>query len=231
MSSTTGSTSIPCRTCSAPSPKSGGSDSCRPGSRGGSVTESIPITTSLSAPRSSAGLIGVFSRVPPSKYQPRASRGFSTRTGGNRIGIAADARTCSSFELRRHVVDRRASWCSLSLPRSPSTNTTVRPVEPPVATARDGVDHALRRRCVERPSSRSSRELLLERRRVEQARQPDTRQREDLARVAQQGERHLAREDRSHDPVPCDARASARSLPATAFSRREVAGWRRGRRR
>ena len=71
--------------------------SCRPGRLEGSATESVATTTSRSAPRSSAGLIGVFSRVPPSKYQPRASRGSSTRTGGNRIGIAAEARTwCSS---------------------------------------------------------------------------------------------------------------------------------------
>ena len=41
-------------------------------------------------------MIGVLSRVPPSTYQPRASAGVSTRTGGKRIGIAAEARTCSS---------------------------------------------------------------------------------------------------------------------------------------
>ena len=106
MSSTTGSTSMPCSTCSAPSPKSGGSESWRPGRFEGSATESVAITISRSAPRSSAGLIGVFSRVPPSKYQPRASLGCSTRTGGNRIGIAADARTCWSSSRVGDVVDR-----------------------------------------------------------------------------------------------------------------------------
>jgi hypothetical protein len=41
-------------------------------------------------------VIGVFRRVPPSKYQPRAVRGSGTQTAGNTAGIAAEARTCSS---------------------------------------------------------------------------------------------------------------------------------------
>jgi len=59
------------------------------------VSELSAITISRRAPSASAGLIGVFRRVPPSKYQRRPSAP-STGTAGNSRGIAAEARTWSS---------------------------------------------------------------------------------------------------------------------------------------
>src|SRR5262249_16333173 len=53
------------------------------------------ITTIRSAPRASAGLIGVFRRGPPSKYQPPAARGWVTRTAGETPGKAPGARPSS----------------------------------------------------------------------------------------------------------------------------------------
>ena len=218
MSSTTGSTSMPWSTCSAPSPKSGGSAlvAARAASRA-RATESVPITISRSAPRSSAGLIGVLRRVPPSKYQPRASSGCSTRTGGNRIGIAADARTCWSSRRVGDVVDR------------------VRAVLDPLGVALDEHDGAAgargggdgRRRLDDvvvarcggpRPSRSSGRGCArtASGRAGSAAASPGTR--EDLARVAQRRQRGLAQQDRPDRPCPCCTSRQRRRPPSPASS-------------
>jgi hypothetical protein len=61
-----------------------------------------------------AGLIGVFSRGPPSKYQPAASSGSVTRTAGNNAGIAEDASICSapsSGVATYSIPHSGSSWC------------------------------------------------------------------------------------------------------------------------
>jgi hypothetical protein len=55
----------------------------------------VDTITTRPTPIASAGLIGLFSRVPPSQYQPRASAGSCTSRGGKNTGIEQDASTCS----------------------------------------------------------------------------------------------------------------------------------------
>ena len=71
------------------------------------------ITITRSAPSHRAGLIGVFRRGPPSKYQPAACLGVRTRTAGNSAGIAEEARMCSahSVGVATYSMPRRgSSW-------------------------------------------------------------------------------------------------------------------------
>ena len=55
----------------------------------------VATATSASASSASAGLSGACSLSVPSRYQPGEPDGLHTRTAGNSIGMAQDARTCS----------------------------------------------------------------------------------------------------------------------------------------
>jgi hypothetical protein len=66
----------------------------------------VAATTTRSTPRSSAGLIGVLSRVPPSKNQS-ASGSRPTRTELKKTGIAARRQDVVVLERLAHIVDER----------------------------------------------------------------------------------------------------------------------------
>ena len=72
-------------TCAAPANRSGRSGPAIRSAAG--AIEFRPTTITRSAPSDSAGLIGAFRRVPPSKYQPAAGPS-SISTAGNAAGIA-----------------------------------------------------------------------------------------------------------------------------------------------
>ena len=81
MSSTSGSASSASMICAAPANRSGRTGPAIRSSPPGAI-EFSPITITRSAPSDSAGLIGAFRRVPPSKYQPAAGPP-SISTAGN----------------------------------------------------------------------------------------------------------------------------------------------------
>ena len=94
------------------------------------------MTISRLAPSSIAGFSGVFSRTPPSTYQPSKPFGRSTSTAGKSAGIALDASRCwCPISVRAYLIPRPRSSAMSSLL---SWNTTVfaRPGAVPVtATA------------------------------------------------------------------------------------------------
>ena len=205
MSSIRGSTSDPSSRCSTPSPMSGGSAPGAPDSSTGPAIESQATTMSRSAPRSSAGLIGAFRRVPPSKYQPRAIDGLGhldrreqQRDRGRRADVV-------ELDPRRHVGDGVRA-----VVRPPAVLVDEHDAAP---GARRGGDHGQR---VDRTRVDVGRELvpvdpagevLPQRLRVEQARQPHSRYGEQLARVAERRERPRAAGDRAdhlvlREPAP-----------------------------
>lgn len=85
------------------------------------------------APSAIAGFVGVFMRVPPSTYQPGAFSSL-TWTGGNAVGIAVEARTCSELSLAVFTYTMPRSRSAAGTSPRVATNTTVRPVRDSVAT-------------------------------------------------------------------------------------------------
>ena len=186
-SSTSGSPSAPSSRCSAPAPKSGGGASWRPSCLGTGVTDPVPITTTRSAPRSMAGLIGVFRRVPPSTYQPAAAAG---RAHPHRREQDRDRRRRAHVrlaDLGGDVVDHVGVAClasQLALDERDRLPAARRRRHHPERAHRAVVEVAVHLRPVD-PGF----QVALQRRGVEQALQADPRNPRQAADKAQRGER------------------------------------------
>ena len=96
-SSTSGSASSASSTSAAPAARSGRSS---PASGVPGAIECSPMTITRLAPNASAGLIGAFRRVPPSKCQPSSSR-----TAGNKRRDRGRGAHVGLGQRRGHVVD------------------------------------------------------------------------------------------------------------------------------
>ena len=93
----------------------------------------VATITTRFTPRSMAGLIGVFNRIPPSAYHEPIPGEVSRLTAGKAAGLADDPTTCLAVRgVRTYSMPRTRSSSRHSGP--PSTNTVVPSVEYDVAT-------------------------------------------------------------------------------------------------
>ena len=125
----------------------------------------------------------MFSRTPPSVYQPAALSGVVIRTGGKATGIAEDASTCSTSTGPRTTSRARAGSPAYPPASCSSRKSRLLPLAAPstASSAREGIRVGDDPDRVERPVGHVGRELsgvevpargALQRRGVEQARGP-----------------------------------------------------------